>query len=59
MKLTTGKFAGLEAVSNPRGVIAAALMDHGRSLQKAFDGNATEAQRDGLGRVASRKDVLS
>ena len=34
MKLTPGKLAGLKAVSNERGVIAAAAMDQRGSLQK-------------------------
>lgn len=34
MKLTPGKLAGLKAVSNPQGVIAAAAMDQRGSLQK-------------------------
>jgi len=36
MKLTPGKFAGMKAVSNNRGVIAAAAMDQRGSLQKAL-----------------------
>ena len=36
MKLTPGKLAGLKAVSNDRGVIAAAAMDQRGSLQKAL-----------------------
>ena len=36
MKLTPGKLAGLKAVSNPRGVIAAAAMDQRGSLQKSI-----------------------
>jgi tagatose 1,6-diphosphate aldolase len=36
MKLTPGKLAGMKAVSNPRGVIAAAAMDQRGSLQKAL-----------------------
>jgi tagatose 1,6-diphosphate aldolase len=36
MKLTPGKLAGLKAVSNPRGVIAAAAMDQRGSLKKAL-----------------------
>ena len=36
MKLTLGKLAGMKAVSNPRGVIAAAAMDQRGSLQKAL-----------------------
>ena len=36
MKLTSGKLAGLKAVSNERGVIGAAAMDQRGSLQKAL-----------------------
>ena len=36
MKLTAGKLAGMKAVSNNRGVIAAAAMDQRGSLQKAL-----------------------
>ncbi len=36
MKLTPGKLAGLKAVSDPRGVIAAAAMDQRGSLQKSI-----------------------
>src|SRR5262249_33786730 len=36
MKLTSGKLAGLKAVSNDRGVIAAAAMDQRGSLQKSL-----------------------
>ncbi|MGI4757847.1 MAG: tagatose 1,6-diphosphate aldolase [Janthinobacterium lividum] len=36
MKLTPGKLKGLKAVSNPRGVIAAAAMDQRGSLQKSI-----------------------
>jgi tagatose 1,6-diphosphate aldolase len=36
MKLTPGKLAGLRAVSDPRGVIAAAAMDQRGSLQKSL-----------------------
>jgi tagatose 1,6-diphosphate aldolase len=36
MKLTPGKLAGLRAVSNDRGVIAAAAMDQRGSLQKSL-----------------------
>ena len=36
MKLTAGKLAGMKAVSNSRGVIAAAAMDQRGSLQKAL-----------------------
>ena len=43
MKLTPGKLKGLRAVSNERGVIAAAAMDQRGSLKKAL---AKEAGRD-------------
>ena len=36
MKLTPGKLAGMKAVSNDRGVIAAAAMDQRGSLKKAL-----------------------
>src|SRR5437588_7374188 len=36
MKLTPGKLTGMKAVSDPRGVIAAAAMDQRGSLQKAL-----------------------
>src|SRR5438034_6633412 len=36
MKLTPGKLAGMKAVSNQRGVIAAAAMDQRGSLQKSL-----------------------
>src|SRR6266404_8637855 len=36
MKLTAGKLAGMKAVSNERGVIAAAAMDQRGSLQKSL-----------------------
>ena len=36
MKLSPGKLAGLKAVSNDRGVIAAAAMDQRGSLQKSL-----------------------
>jgi tagatose 1,6-diphosphate aldolase len=44
MKLTPGKLAGMKAVSNHRGVIAAAAMDQRGSLKKALGANATDAQ---------------
>ena len=36
MKLTPGKLAGMKAVSDARGVIAAAAMDQRGSLKKAL-----------------------
>jgi tagatose 1,6-diphosphate aldolase len=44
VKLTPGKLAGLKAVSNERGVIAAAAMDQRGSLKKALGPNATEQE---------------
>ncbi len=44
MKLTPGKLAGMKAVSNQRGVIAAAAMDQRGSLQKALGAHATTDQ---------------
>jgi tagatose 1,6-diphosphate aldolase len=41
-KLTPGKLKGLKAVSNERGVIAAAAMDQRGSLKKALGAKATE-----------------
>jgi len=40
MKLTPGKLAGMKAVSNDRGVIAAAAMDQRGSLKKALGASA-------------------
>src|SRR5438045_652295 len=42
MTLTPGKLAGMKAVSNERGVIAAAAMDQRGSLKKALGPNATD-----------------
>ena len=42
MRLTPGKLAGLKAVSNERGVIAAAAMDQRGSLKKALGPTASE-----------------
>jgi tagatose 1,6-diphosphate aldolase len=44
MKLTPGKLAGLKAVSNARGVIAAAAMDQRGSLQKALGTHAGDQE---------------
>src|SRR5438105_8806615 len=44
MKATPGKLKGLKAVSNERGIIAAAAMDQRGSLKKALGANATDAQ---------------
>src|ERR1039458_4081403 len=43
VKLTPGKLAGIKAVSNDRGVIAAAAMDQRGSLKKALGTYATDA----------------
>src|SRR5208337_4475377 len=42
MKVTPGKLAGIKAVSNQRGVIAAAAMDQRGSLKKALGTYATD-----------------
>jgi tagatose 1,6-diphosphate aldolase len=42
VKLTPGKLAGMKAVSNDRGVIAAAAMDQRGSLKKALGPTASE-----------------
>jgi tagatose 1,6-diphosphate aldolase len=44
MKLTPGKLAGLTAVSNDKGVIAAAAMDQRGSLRKALGPNAGDKE---------------
>ncbi len=44
MKLTPGKLAGLKAVSNDKGVIAAAAMDQRGSLKKALGLNAGDKE---------------
>ena len=50
MKLTPGKLAGMKAVSNERGVIAAAAMDQRGSLNKALakesGGNVSDAMME-------------
>ena len=43
MKLTPGKLKGMKAVSNDRGVIAAAAMDQRGSLKKALGTHANDA----------------
>ena len=44
MKLSSGKLAGLKAVSNDKGVIAAAAMDQRGSLRKALGANAGDKE---------------
>jgi len=44
VKLTPGKLAGMKAVSNDRGVIAAAAMDQRGSLKKALGPNAGDKE---------------
>jgi len=44
MKLTPGKLAGMKAVSNQHGVIAAAAMDQRGSLKKALGANAGDKE---------------
>ncbi len=46
MKLTPGKLAGMKAVSNQRGVIAAAAMDQRGSLKKAIGPTAGDHELD-------------
>jgi tagatose 1,6-diphosphate aldolase len=48
MKLTPGKLAGMKAVSNDRGVIAAAAMDQRGSLQKALAKEKGSAVSDAM-----------
>ena len=48
MKLTPGKLTGLKAVSNDRGVIAAAAMDQRGSLQKALAKEKGSAVSDAM-----------
>ena len=48
MKLTPGKLAGMKAVSNDRGVIAAAAMDQRGSLQKSLAKEKGSAVSDGM-----------
>jgi tagatose 1,6-diphosphate aldolase len=48
MKLTPGKLAGLKAVSNERGVIAAAAMDQRGSLQKSLAKEKGSAVSDAM-----------
>ena len=48
MKLTPGKLIGLKAVSNDRGVIAAAAMDQRGSLQKALAKEKGSAVSDAM-----------
>ncbi len=53
MKITPGKQKGLEAVSNSRGVIAAAAMDQRGSLQKAI------AQARGIDKKAVTTEMMA
>src|SRR5499426_4276570 len=50
MKMTPGKLAGMKAVANDRGVIAAAAMDQRGSLQKSLakekGGDVTDAMME-------------
>src|SRR6202522_2292572 len=48
MKLTPGKLAGMKAVSNERGVIAAASMDQRGSLQKSLAKEKCSAVSDSM-----------
>jgi tagatose 1,6-diphosphate aldolase len=53
VKLTPGKLAGMKAVSNARGVIAAAAMDQRGSLKKALGANATDRQLEEFKEIVS------
>lgn len=48
MKMTSGKLAGMKAVSNARGVIAAAAMDQRGSLKKALAKESGADVSDGM-----------
>src|SRR5712671_4870973 len=48
MKLTPGKLAGLQRVSDKRGVIAAAAMDQRGSLQKSLEKEKGGAVSDAM-----------
>jgi tagatose 1,6-diphosphate aldolase len=48
MKLTPGKLAGMKAVSNEHGVIAAAAMDQRGSLQKSLAKEKGSAVSDAM-----------
>ena len=58
MKLTPGKLAGMKAVSDKRGVIAAAAMDQRGSLQKSLakekGGEITDAMMEEFKIVVSQ-----
>ncbi|HYL93384.1 MAG TPA: tagatose 1,6-diphosphate aldolase [Alphaproteobacteria bacterium] len=58
MKLTPGKLAGMKAVSNSRGVIAAAAMDQRGSLQKSLakekGGEITDAMMEEFKSIVSQ-----
>ena len=49
MKLTPGKLAGLKAVSDARGVIAAAAMDQRGSLKKSLAREKRDCRSSRLG----------
>src|SRR5437879_8423021 len=53
MKFTPGKQRGLEAVSDPRGVIAAAAMDQRGSLQSAI------AKEKGIDKKAVTREMMA
>lgn len=53
MKLTPGKLAGMKAVSNQRGVIAAAAMDQRGSLKKALGTHATDSHLEEFKEIVS------
>ncbi len=54
MKLTPGKLAGMKAVSNEHGVIAAAAMDQRGSLKKSLGKEKGSADRRDDGGIQDR-----
>ena len=59
MKLTPGKLAGMKAVSNERGIIAAAAMDQRGSLQKSLKASAPEGKAIGDHEMEEFKSLVS
>lgn len=59
MKPRAGQFAGGEAISKCRCVIASASMNQSISFKTPQGTNATDAQREGIHKAVSRNDVPS
>jgi len=59
MKLTPGKLAGMKAVSNERGIIAAAAMDQRGSLQKSLKASAPEGKAIGDHEMEEFKSLVA